>query len=230
MLTTSLRSLSRQGMAGLAAAVFSASALLLSAVPAQAALNAPATVSLLAPGGVIGNSAPISFEQGVVNLAAGIVAGDGSDIGDFMLPGEAIRFEGQSILLHVAAGGESNGDLVTGFLGLAGESARYAFSGLQVPGQVIVGLQAYAFDGYATSGTSGVISGMNAFLAGPQRVVFTLDELVFADRGTGSADAYGEFRIDLVTVPVPEPASFLFMLAGLAMVGAVLRRRHARQR
>jgi len=96
---------------------------------------------------------------------------------------------------------------------------------LQVPGQVIVGLEIYAFDGYGTSGMSGVLGGVSVTRAGPGTVVFRLDELVFADRGTGSGDAYGEFRIDLVTVPVPEPATAACMLTGLAMIGAALRRR-----
>jgi hypothetical protein len=206
------------------------SVLFVAALPAQAQLLAPVSVSLVAPGGIIDDTTPISFAQGVADLDVGIAAGDGGDIGEFMLPDEEIRFAGQSILLHVAAGGEDNGALVTGFLGLAGEPARYVFSGLQVPGQVIVGLDVYAFDGYGTSGTSGVLGGIGVTRSGPGTVTFRLDELVFADRGTGSADAYGQFRIDLVTVPVPEPASALFMLAGLAMVGAVLRRRRAVQR
>jgi hypothetical protein len=222
---SSLRPLVRRVLAGLATSV-----LFVAALPAQAQLLGPVSVSLIAPGGIIGDETPISFVQAVADLATGIAAGDGGEIGDFMLPGEEIRFAGQSILLHVAAGGEDKGALLTGFLGLAGEPARYEFSGLQVPGQVIVGLEVYAFDGYGTSGASGVLNGIDVWRSGPGTVIFRLDELVFADRGTGSGDAYGEFRIDLVTVPVPEPASALFMLAGLALVGAVLRRRAATPR
>lgn len=222
---SSLRPLVRRVLAGLATSV-----LFVAALPAQAQLLAPVSVSLISPGGIIGDDTPISFVQGVADLGTGIAAGDGGEIGDFMLPGEAIRFDGQSILLHVAAGGEDGGALVTGFLGLGGEPARYEFSGLQVPGHVIVGLDVYAFDGYGTSGTSGVLGGIGVTRSGPGTVIFRLDELVFADRDSGSADAFGEFRIDLVTVPVPEPASALFMLAGLALVGAVLRRRPAVQR
>jgi len=84
--------------------------------PAHAEWSGPITVSLLAPGGVIGGDAPLSFEQIVADPAIGIAAGDGGEIGDFMLPGEEIRFDGQSILLHVAAGGEDNGALMTGLL------------------------------------------------------------------------------------------------------------------
>jgi hypothetical protein len=222
---SSLRPLVRRVLAGLATSV-----LFVAALPAQAQLLAPVSVSLIAPGGIIDDDIPISFVQEVADLGTGIAAGDGGEIGEFMLTGEAIRFDGQSILLHVAAGGEDGGALVTGFLGLGGEPARYEFSGLQVPGQVIVGLEVYAFDGYGTNGMSGVLGGVSVTHAGPGTVVFRLDELVFADRGTGSGDAYGEFRIDLVTVPVPEPATAAFMLAGLALVGAVLRRRPAVQR
>lgn len=225
MISTSIRSLANRVLAGLTSSV-----LFLAALPAQAQLLAPISVSLIAPGGVIGDDTPISFVQEVADLGTGIAAGDGGEIGDFMLPGEAIRFDGQSILLHVAAGGEDSGNLVTGFLGLGGEPARYVFSGLKVAGQVIVGLEVYTFDGYGTSGTSGVLGGIGVTRSGPGTVIFRLDELVFADRDSGSADAFGEFRIDLVTVPVPEPASALFMLGGLALVGAVLRRRRAVQR
>jgi hypothetical protein len=221
----SRQSLVCRGLAALATLVA-----FLAPLQAQAESLGPITVSLIAPGGVISDPTALSFEQVVVNPISGIAAGDGGEIGNFMLPGEEIRFEGQSILLHVAAGGESNGGLVTGFLGLAGDPARYVFSGLQVPGQVIVGLEVYAFDGYGSSGMSGVLGGIGVTRSGPDSVIFRLDELVFDDRGTGSGDAYGEFRIDLVTVPVPEPSSALFMLAGLTMVGAALRRRHAAAR
>lgn len=221
---------SLQSRVGCRLAALATSAAFLAPLPVQAEWLGPITVSLVAPGGIIDDDTPLSFEQIVADPAVGITAGDGGEIGEFMLPGEEIRFEGQSILLHVAAGGESNGDLVTGFLGLGAEPARYTFSGLQVPGQVIVGLEVYAFDGYGTSGTSGVLGGVDVWRGGPGTVNFRLDELVFADRGTGSGDAYGQFRIDLVMVPVPEPATAAFMLAGLALVGAVLRRRRAVQR
>ncbi len=193
---------------------------LLFALPASAALNFAVTVTLAAPGGVIGDPTPISASAPATS-AAGISAGDGSSVGDLMLPGETIFFDGNSIRLHVAAGDDSNGVLSTGLLGLNGAPASYTFSGLSIPGETITGITVYAFDGYASSGTSGVQSGTLVSLLNPSTVQFNLDGLVFKDRGPGSSTAYGEFRIDLISTPVPEPAAWALFALGLATVGGL---------
>jgi hypothetical protein len=186
-------------------------------------------VSLIAPGGLTIDPTPIAVTD-IVATATGITVGDASNIGGtYMLAGESIQFVGNSIHLHVAAGDALAGNLVTGYLGAGGFHARYEFDNLVVAGQDIVGITVYAFDGYGTAGFSGVLSGTGVTLVSPHRVAFNLDDLIFSDRGGGQSTAYGEFRIDLLTVPqVPEPAAWALLLAGLA--GHQWRTRVARRR
>ena len=188
--------------------------------PAQAVLVSPVSVSLIAPGGIVGIPGAIDVTDSV-STASGITVGDASQIGStYMLPGESILFSGNSILLHVAAGSQlDNGDLVTGYLGSGGQHARYVFDGLAVVGQTIVGVNILPL--------AGVLGGTGGGLAGPGKVSFNLDELTFIDPGTGTSNAFGDFRIDLVLLPVPEPAGWAMALAGLAALRLVLRREAA---
>jgi PEP-CTERM motif len=194
--------------------------------PAHAVLTLPIALTLSAPGGVVADPTPIDLSSWATAFT-GITAGDGSDIGGFMLPDETIFFSdsSDSIFLRVAAGDDNDGTLTTGILGLAGTPASYTFSGLNVDGQIITGLNVYAFDGYATSGFTGVISGTAVTLVNASTVRFDLDSLVFKDRGGGSSAAYGEFRIDLITTPIPEPGTWALFALGLAAVGALRARR-----
>ena len=194
---------------------------------AQAALNDSVTVRLVAPAGTETDAAAFTLTQDA-SLATGIAAanlGDGSgEIGGFMLDNERIRIDGDSILVRVAAG--SLDGLHAGF----GPGARYEFSGLAVAGQRITGLNAYSFDGYATSGFSGLAGGLLAgsllqFNAGFDTLRLTLDNtLQLHDRGLGGSLNFAELRIDLQTAPVPEPGSWALMAAGLA-AGLMLARR-----
>ena len=193
------------------------------AVPAQAALDYPVTIRLIAPGGLSGDATPIAVSDSV-DPATGIVAGDASGIGSvFMLPGESIQFADNSILLRVAGGADTGTALVTGYFGQGGEHARYEFDGLVAPGREIVGIDVFAFDGFGNAGFSGVTGGVGVSLAGPHSVLFNLDDLVFVDRGNGTGNAFGEFRIDLLTRAVPEPAAWVWILAGFVGVGGIVR-------
>jgi hypothetical protein len=207
----------------------SAGLLLALAAPAQATLNGPLTLSLVAPGGdatAPGAAHAFTLSQSVAP-ATGVTVGDGSDIGSYMLSGESIQFVDNSIRLHVAAGWDDGlGQLTTGVLGDGVTHGRYQFDGLSITGQAIVGITVHAFDDYGTSGFSGVISGTGVSLVSPNSLTFNLDDLRFVDRGNGSSNAFGEFRIDLLTQPVPEPASWALMLGGLVLLGQ-LARRHA---
>jgi len=201
---------------------------LLLASGGQAALLNDVSVTLYAPGGDYNASTGFPYFQ-LAPLASGIAAGDGGDIGAYMLSGEQISFSGNAILLHVAAGWDDGlGHLSTGILGAGGEHARYVLDGLAIAGQKIVGLQVYAFDGYGSAGFSGLASPADPAsyvqLLNPHSISFNLDELLFKDRGNGSSNAYGEFRIDLLTTPVPEPAAGLLMLAGLGLLMGLRRR------
>lgn len=209
-------------------AAAAALALALSA-PAQAVLSNPLTVSLIAPGGDVSSPDPFTLSQ-IVDPATGIQAGDGTAIGGYMLPGELVQFDGNSILLHVAVGYDDGaGNLSTGVLGSGADHGRYQFDGLAIAGQVITGITVYHFDGYVRSGgTSSVLGGIGVSLATPQRLLFDLDALRFQSTHPVASQNFGEFRIDLLTQPVPEPASWALLLAGLVAVVKVNRSAAAR--
>src|SRR5450631_3976317 len=78
---------------------------LLGAVPARAALVGNVDISLIAPGGVIGDSTPINVTDTIAAAPGTLIApGDGSNIGGYMLPAESIALSGNSFLLTIAAG------------------------------------------------------------------------------------------------------------------------------
>lgn len=204
-----------------------------------AVLTNPVAVSAIAPGGFTGNAAEAFALSDSVNPAIGLTAGDSSNIGaDFMLPGEFISFVDNSIHVHVAAG-DSNGagQGITGVFGDGLSHARYEFDNLAFAGKVITGITVFGFDGFGTSGFSGLLAPLVAsdFVSfdGSDRVTLELDELIFASRGSGASLDFAEFRIDLNTRDIvqppngaPEPASAGLVLA--ALLGLRLSRRRPR--
>lgn len=213
------------------------------ALQVQAAPTSPVTVTVFVPGGYTNDPADgfsLSDTLAVADLSTGISAGDASNIGstesNFMLPGEFVRFNGNSIEAHIAAGSEDN--LGTGLFSDGPDRARYEFDGLAVAGKVITGIAVYGFDGFGTTGFSGLGLGLHvtdfAIFDGVDMVTLFIDEtLIFNDRGDGESLNFAEFRIDLLTrdddgppdpPEVPEPASVVLALSALLALGWSRRR------
>ncbi|RZJ06641.1 MAG: PEP-CTERM sorting domain-containing protein [Rubrivivax sp.] len=202
-------------MAGLGLAIASLSA--------SAEFSGDITVKLLTPGGTVSDATPFTLTQTVLaaDLADGVRAGNlggSGDISGFMLDDERIFFSGNSILLRVAAGATVSGALVTGYLAGGFDPARYEITGLAIPGQLITGYTVTAFDGFAAAGSTGLLAPAQAsdlvFLFNGNAASFNLDSIVFVNRFAGESDNYAEFRIDLITTPVPEPATAVLLMAG----------------
>ncbi len=224
--------------------------LAMSAPAALAAFASDITLRLLAPGGVNNGSSidttPVNAQQTVAlaDLVNGVQAGDGGAIGSgWMLDGERVFFEDDSIKLRVGVGNDTTGGVyTTGYLGLGGSHALYQFDGLSIVGKTIVGVALYAWDGFGTSdagsgsglGNPAVLSSLAHFIDG-STVTFDLDTLEIAQRLAGSSNNFAEFRIQLITRDngdgeppgnsLPEPATLaLFAIADL---GARVARRRA---
>jgi hypothetical protein len=215
------------------------SLLALSSLSARADFQSDITVKLIAPGGVQGDSTPISVSQLVTtaNLATGIQSllhlGNG-DVSNYLADNEFVSFSGDSIHVRSYSGTDA---FTTGYLGGGGEHARYEFDGLSIAGKTITGFTVYAFDNFLTSGFSGLASPLLASdlvnFIDPHTVSLDLDNIVFKDRGTGSGSAYADFRIDLTTRDnasgggnsLPEPATLA--LLAIAAFGALAARRRA---
>lgn len=214
--------------------------LALASLAAQADFANDITVRLLAPGGTTGGSTnAIALTQLVplASFADGVKAGNlggTGDISSFMLDNERVFFSGNSIFIRIAVGDAAGGVYTTGTLGANGEHARYQFDNLHITGQAITGFQAFAFDGFATTGPASAIGLLTptdpatvVHLVGATSVALDLDTLVFKPRFPGESNNYAEIRINLLTTPVPEPATAAYLLAGGLLA---LLRRQARLR
>lgn len=188
----------------------------------------PVNVTLSAPGGLTSDGVEI-VEPGPITvsdmLAPGdlLVPGDGSDIGDFMLPRESIELRDTSILVRIAQGAS---DGSTGYLGAGGLPASYTFAGLEVSGQQITGFSLSFGDNFSPSGFVGIGNLPALFgtgwisLTSAHSLQLNLDALRFRDRGQGESNNFADIRIDLQLTPVPEPHTWLLSLSGLLALGA----------
>ncbi|WP_157275308.1 hypothetical protein [Pelomonas sp. Root1444] len=214
--------------------LFGGLCLALCSLSAQADFAADITVRLVAPGGLAFDTTPIDLSQTVAfaDLASGVRAanlGGSGDVSDLMMNDERVFFSGNAIFIRAAAGDFTGGVSTTGYLGANGSPARYEISGLAITGQAITGFTAYAFDGFATSGFTGLQSpaapASLVQLTSPGTLSFDLSSIFFVPRLGGQSGDYAEFRIDLMTTPVPEPATWLLLACGLLPL--LLRRGHA---
>ncbi|MFT7775633.1 PEP-CTERM sorting domain-containing protein [Roseateles sp.] len=221
--------------------------LALCSLSAHAAFASDITLKLVAPGGINNGSsidpAPVSAQQTVAlaDLVNGVQAGDGGAIGSgWMLDGEKVFFEDDSIKLRIGVGNDTTGGVyTTGYLGLGiNDHALYQFDGLSIVGKTIVGVSLYAWDGFGTTGTDSglgnpaVLGSLAHFIDG-DTVTFDLDTLEIAKRIAGSSNNFAEFRIQLITRDngtgpgneLPEPATLA--LFAVAALGARVARRRA---
>lgn len=212
---------------------------------AHAALVGSVTVSLIAPGGLTADLivTPISVSDTVSPLASAIAPGDATNIGSYMLPTEFIGFVGDSIRIRTTAGDiNTAGAGITGYLGSGSDPARYEFTGLAITGKDIIGIQAYAFDGFLMSGTLGLAIPSGGALADyfsfddvTDMVSVNLSDLVFAARTGGQSVDFADLRIDLVTrdtdgpppTNVPEPTTAALIVVALLGLRSVRVRRPA---
>lgn len=206
---------------------------------AQAAFDGPVTISLLSPGGVVGDTSNTIniFDQ--VSGADGLKLspGDGSNIGGWMLSLEQISFQNQSIQIRIGVGavlneGSPNEQWVTGYLGDSSGHARYQFSNLNLTGKTIVGLSITDKDGFLGTGFSGLVSPSTpssyVHLLSGNSLSMDLDSLVFKNRSTGQSGGYADISIQLITQAVPEPASAALLLGGGLLLAAGLRKRQGK--
>ena len=146
----------------------------------------------------------------------------------FMLSSEFITFNSASntLNLHIAAGDvDSDGHLITGYLGLGGTHAFYEFSGLQIVGETIDSFLA-SFNGL----TSPTTAGSFIHLLSPTSLTVDLDDLIFTPVAGGQSLAGANLSIQLIgqntppPPPVPEPATWALLFVGLAGIAAARRR------
>lgn len=173
-------------------------------------------VKLSMPNGITGDPTPATLTTSVV-VGAGVevAAGDGSDVGNFMLTNaqaisEFIDFDAFTINLRLLNGDPDN-EALLGF----GAGAAYLFSDLNIAGKVIVGGSLSDLGGFSNFSTAWLgFNGLDAFS-------LALDTIELADRGQGIG-RFGDLQITLLVRDddqdpgrVPLPASLLLIGAGL---------------
>lgn len=193
------------------------------AVPAQATLSVD-NITLSAPGGIIGDSTPLSLVNTPVASGDGVKAlpGDGSAIGSFMLPSESISFSGNVIDVVIAAGAvDGSNNVVTGYLGDVSGHALYAFNNLSVDGQGVASFSASVVGGGISS--PGSLSSV-VTLVSPSQLTINLDNLIFTDLGNGQSNDFVELKLTLQPLAVPELDTLPLMAGGLGLLFLVSKR------
>jgi hypothetical protein len=195
---------------------------LLASGAAHAAFVSAVDISLIAPGGIVGDSTPINLHDSVTPVDGNLLLpGDGSNIGTMLLPSESIGLQGETFVLRIAQGAT---DGTTGYLGDGLHDALYQFSGLQLDNRAIVGLFA---------SVSGLTSPTNiddiVQLISPTSFIVNLSNLVFLDRGHGESLNYADLRVGFLTTPapVPLPDTIALLASGLLLLAFVRRQRLA---
>lgn len=172
-------------------------------------------IQLDMPSGLTIDPTPLNFSD-LVLVGAGpeIAAGDGTDIGGFMLTNaqaisEFIDIDEFTISLRLLSGDDANPSLL-GF----GAGARYLFDDLDIAGKIIVG--------GTLSSLGGISNFDSAWLSfnGSDGFALAIDDIELSDRGQGIG-RYGDLQISLITRdrdptnPVPAPASLLLAASAL---------------
>lgn len=181
------------------------------------------SITLDSPNGTLNEGPdPISFLSDVV-VGAGkeVESGNGSDVGNFMLPGEWIDIGASSINLRVAAGYELS---PTTFLTGLATGGRYIFSSLNDDAGTITGLTFSVGAGQITNLAS--LGSSWVRLSNPNTVIVELDKMTFATEYLGS-NGYADITINLQVTAVPEPGTAGMMLLGLGLLGLGLRKRQS---
>lgn len=179
-------------------------------------------LTLSSPGGIAGDPTPVSLmDMATVGAGNEIAAGDGSNIGGFMLPGEFINLGAYTIQLRIGTGAvNGQGQQYPGFA----NGAAYLFEDLDITGEVIVGASITANSGFSNF-SAGWLS-----LLGPNGVSLNIGDMLFTG-GQSDSNTFGLITITLQTRPgdpgnnVPEPGGLLLALMALGAWRAAAARR-----
>ncbi|WP_326543045.1 PEP-CTERM sorting domain-containing protein [Pseudorhodoferax sp.] len=168
-------------------------------------------ITLDAPTGISGDPMPVNLVDLATVASPGLEssAGDGSNVGSFMLPGEFIDFDAYTITVRIGTGAVDTRGQFPGY----GADAVYLFESLDIAGEIIIGASITANSGFSNFNAAWLQ------MLGPDALSLALDTMLFSP-GLPDAQTFGELTITLLTRVdennhVPEPGSLL--LAGLAL-------------